>query len=97
MEVDDIDIAVATVRYNGNILWYRSDRELWILDYKKWEDAFIAAGYDCPEDDGSDRDGIQIVNEETAEHFLKYMKQFEVEKNQLSYEIAKRFPHSLST
>ena len=86
-----IEKVVITIRKQGKIRWFRSDRNLWVLDVNRWRDDFINAGYKVPIFANSYRFGIHQVNQETAEAFLDNMKQFEIEKCTLSKELARRF------
>lgn len=91
MSSSDFKQVVVVVRYQGKILWFRSDRDLWVLDLNKWRNEFINHGYSVPEFKDSYRFGIHIVNQETVQKFLDSMKDFEIEKDQLSAELAKRY------
>lgn len=82
---------VAVARCNGRIHWYRSEVDLWVLDAEKWRSEFIAAGYDVPEFNDNFRFGIRTVDAETAPKFLEGMKRFELPKDQLSYELSRRY------
>jgi len=89
----DIDIqkVVITVRYKDKVRWYRSDRDLWVLDVNKWRDEFIENGYEVPKFQSTYRFGIHTINLETVEHFLSCISEFEVNKDDLSRELAKRY------
>ncbi|MEJ2066270.1 MAG: hypothetical protein P8X74_23830 [Reinekea sp.] len=89
-EIEEQPVVVA-VRIDGKIRWYRSDRDLWVLDVNKWRDEFIAHGYEVPEFQDNYRFGIHAVNQETAEHFLDCMSEYELQRDQLSLELANRF------
>lgn len=90
MSSEDSEVVVV-VRRNGKIRWYRSDRDLWILDVNKWRDEFIENGYDVPEFKDSYRFGIRVVDQSTADSFLEKMSSFEVSRDSLSLELANRF------
>jgi hypothetical protein len=64
------DIVVGT-KYMNQFRWYISEKEIWIMDQRKWTQAFVEAGYDVSEDDYSERFNIPILNENTAEGFFK--------------------------
>lgn len=87
----DVEKVVVAVRYHGKILWYRSDRDLWVLDVNKWRNEFISHGHDVPEFNGSFRCGIYMVTQENAQQFLDCMSSFEVKRDDLSRELAKRY------
>lgn len=87
---------VVVVRFKGNIHWFRSQRDLWVLDVNKWRDEFIAHGYEVPEFKENYRFGIHSVNQETAEKFLDCMAEFEIQRDELSFELAKRYTSARS-
>src|ERR1700733_4812976 len=87
----DIEEVIVVVRINGRFRWFKSDRELWVLDLNKWRKDFLDAGFQVPEPDPSERFGIPVVNERTADRFLTEMKQFEINKEDLGKDLAVRF------
>ncbi|UTZ25212.1 group-specific protein [Vibrio campbellii] len=87
---------VFVVRLNGEFKWYRSDRDLWVLDVNKWRNEFIAHGYEVPEFQNDYRFGIHSINQDMAKQFLDAISDFEVSKDQLSIELAKRFSEAKS-
>lgn len=91
MTESDVEQVVIAVRYQGRIRWFRSNRDLWVLDVNKWRDEFIKHGYEVPEFNDAFRFGIRTVNQETAEQFLGCMSQYEVQRDDLSIELAKRY------
>ena len=91
MTESDVQKIVVAIRYKGKIRWYRSDRDLWVLDVNKWRDEFIEHGYEVPKFNDSYRFGIHVVNEESVSHFLDCISEFEVNKDDLSIELAKRY------
>ena len=92
----DVEEAIVVVRINGRFRWFKSDRELWVLDLDKWTKDFLDAGFQVPEPDPSERFGIPVVNERTAEHFLTEMQPFEIDKEDLARELVVRFPGAQS-
>ena len=64
------DIVVGSV-CEGVFRWHASEKELWILDQRKWAQAFISAGYDVSSEDYSERFGIAVLNEKTAPAFFR--------------------------
>jgi hypothetical protein len=82
---------VAVVRNNGKISWYRSERELWILDLNKWRKEFIDKGYELSNIKGGFRNGIFVVDTNTKDKFLQYMSKYEIDRDELSRELAERF------
>jgi len=93
---DDVEQVVVVVRYQGKIRWFRSDRDLWVLDVNKWRDEFIGQGYDVPEFKDSYRFGIHVVDQEAVQQFLDCMSKYELHKDELSLELAKRYPTASS-
>lgn len=94
-DVEDKDVVVV-IRYQGKIRWFRSDRDLWVLEINKWRDEFISHGYEVPAFKKSYRFGIHSVNQKTAKQFLDCMSKFELHKDELSLELAKRYTTSRS-
>ncbi|MHC5671939.1 hypothetical protein [Nostoc sp.] len=87
---------VTVVRSRGNIRWFRSDIDIWILDWNKWRDEFLNAGYEVPKLDVSERFGITVVNQETAERFLSAVSIFEISKNNLYTELLTSYTNAKS-
>ncbi|WP_293116740.1 hypothetical protein [Okeania sp. SIO1I7] len=88
-------MVVVVARYQGKFYYFRSERELWVLDMNKWRDEFINYGHKVPDSKDSDRFGIHIVNEKTAGKFLDYMSEFKVNKDVLSIELARRYTSAI--
>ncbi|MEL6350301.1 MAG: group-specific protein [Cyanobacteria bacterium J06627_28] len=84
-------LVVVAVRNDAKIRWFRSQRDLWVLDLNKWRDEFIRQGYDVPEFQNDYRAGIHSVDQKNATDFLEYMSPFEVSKDSLSRELAQRY------
>lgn len=87
----DVQKVVVVVRYKGEIIWYRSDRDLWVMDINKWRDEFIEHGHEVPEFQKTYRFGIHSINQETAEQFLDCVSDYKVDRDDLSVEFAQRF------
>ncbi len=68
----DSEYVVAVARHNGVIHWLLSDHDNLVLDWKKWRDDFIAAGYQVPSESvaASRRDGLVVVGQDEADRFL---------------------------
>lgn len=96
MNLLDVELVVVVVKNRGAFRWFRSDRELWILDLQKWRQGFINAGYELPIPDSEKRFGIPVVNEHTMSQFLDEMKQYEIEKSKLENGLKVRFPEATS-
>lgn len=92
----DVEQVVVVVRYQGEIRWFRSDRDLWVLDLNKWRNEFINLGYNVPEFKDYYRFGIHTVNKETAQQFIDNISEFELHKDELSIELAERYPAARS-
>jgi hypothetical protein len=86
------DEIVAVARRNGTFHWYRSSRELWVLDLNKWTKDFTDSGIEVPESDPLERFGIPVVNDMTMDRFLDEMKLFEVSKQRLTEQLESRLP-----
>jgi hypothetical protein len=39
--LDEVETVIVVVKHNGQFYWYQSDRDLWVLDWKKWADEFM--------------------------------------------------------
>lgn len=94
-EDDEEDVVVA-VRRQGDIRWFRSPRDLWVMDVNKWRDEFIAHGYDVPPFNEQFRFGILCINEASAQRFLDRMAPHEVQAHDLKQELAQRFASARS-
>lgn len=92
----DIVEIIAVIKYNGRFCWFRSDRDLWVLDLNKWSQAFVDAGYQMPEPDPSERFGIPVLNEKTVDSFLAEMQQYEIFKDDLTKDLIARLPGAQS-
>lgn len=95
-DLDDVEEVIVVVKRNGQFRWFKSDRELWVLDLNKWTQDFLDAGYELPDPDPNERFGIPVVNEETVERFLAHMQQFEINKEQLAEDLTILFPDAQS-
>lgn len=87
---------VVVVKNQGSFHWYRSDRDLWVLDVNKWRNEFISQGYSIPEFNELFRFGIHVVNGESKDKFFSAMSKFIVSRDELSFELAKRYLHAKS-
>lgn len=94
--MDDAPLIVVAVLLNASIRWFRSERDLWVLDVEKWRDEFVAAGYDVPEFTADYRYGIRCVNEHNAARFLESISEFEVRRDDLAIELAQRYSKARS-
>lgn len=81
---------------NKKIRWYRSERDLWVLDVDKWRNGFLALGYDVPDFDEDFRFSLRIVDQQNADYFLKCMSRYEISKEILSLALALEYPSAKS-
>ena len=86
---------VVVVKENRRIRWYRSERDLWVLDVNKLRNGFLALGYDVPDDDDF-RFGLHIVDQQNADYFLKCMSRYEISKESLSSALSLEYPSAKS-
>jgi hypothetical protein len=86
--MDPDNVLLVLVRCAGQSMWFRSEPEYWVLDYIKWGEAFVAAGYGDDSSDSCSRMGIWVVDQNNAEVFLSKMSQFVVEEALLREEFA---------
>ena len=59
MNLLEPDLVVVLVKYRNRFRWFRGERELWVLDYRKWAKDFSDAGYDV--DSSADERGRSKV------------------------------------
>lgn len=65
---------IVLVKYMESHKWFVTDKEIWFLDLKKRITAYIEKGFHFPNpNDFSERFDIPIVNENTAQEFLKHI------------------------
>ena len=94
-ENTDEETIVVVVKENRRIRWYRSERDLWVLDVNKLRNGFLALGYDVPDDDDF-RFGLHIVDQQNADYFLKCMSRYEISKESLSSALSLEYPSAKS-
>lgn len=89
---------VAVVRYNGAIHWRLSDHDNWILDWNKWRDEFVAEGHQVPDLNAAvaQRSGIAVVDQNTAEAFLRAPEVHSLGLQFLRQALLERFPSAQS-
>lgn len=88
---EDADAVVVIVRHNGRLRYFRSDSDLWVLDVEKWRQDLVRHGYNVPQFNDAYRFGMRLVNHDNADAFLDRMEKFEVPRDRLSHELAKRY------
>jgi hypothetical protein len=94
--MNDTDKIVALLRYRSQFHWYRSEREIWVLDWIKWQQDYLDAGHETPVLDVSDRFGIPVVDENTIHDFFIAVEEYRVGKTALSDALARRMPRANS-
>ncbi|GGE23467.1 hypothetical protein GCM10011571_26970 [Marinithermofilum abyssi] len=76
--------------YKRDWHWYVTEKDWWFLDKVKQKNAFIDLGYGHHDlGDGSERFGIDVLDETTAKEFLQYIEEYRVESKELSKMILK--------
>lgn len=78
---------IVAVIFQGEFRWYVTDKDLWLLDLNKLTTAFSDRGYDMSEDDESERFGIRVLSEQTANLFLSHILEYKVEVNDLRQKV----------
>lgn len=87
---------MVAVRIDGRIRWFRGSRDDWVLDLNKWREDFISAGHEVPEFTDDYRFGIHCVTKQNASQFLEHLADTEVHRDDLSRELATRYPTASS-
>ncbi|WP_397458928.1 hypothetical protein AB3464_03120 [Pseudomonas asplenii] len=95
LESDDV---VAVVRYQGEIRWFRSELDFWVLDWKKWQESFVLAEVSVPPGEASapERFNILVVNEHSADEFLAAMTVYEIGREYLHLQLLERYEEAAS-
>ena len=96
LEPDAEPLVVVAVRLSARIRWFRSERDLWVLDVNKWRQEFVDAGHDMPAFADDYRFGMHTINETNAEQFLSHISENEVSPDDLGHELARRYPSAES-
>jgi len=79
------------VKLDVRIRWFRSERDLWVLDVNKWRNEFVDLGYNVPDFNDKFRFGLRVINQENAKYFLDCMSEYEINKDSLSITLAQKF------
>lgn len=89
---------LAAVRHRGEIRYWLSDRDNWILDLNKWRQEFVTAGYAVPEVElmAGQRSGIVVLDQENAEQFLRSPDVHPIDAGFLRNELLARMPDAQS-
>jgi hypothetical protein len=88
---------LAVVHYKGKWTWYRSEVDYWVLDSRRWVEAFIREGYDVGPDPYGDRFGIEIVDENNFGSFLAKMDPFKVKIDEVAAELWETYQRNISS
>jgi hypothetical protein len=86
-----LDIIVL-VKFNNRYTWYLSDKEYWVLDYKKWDSIFDSLGDDDTIYGEHLRDDFQVLDSDNWPSYEKVIKDYLVTKEQLSEMITENLP-----
>lgn len=87
MKVEPIyaENVIVGVVYNKVWQWYVTEKDLWFLDYKKLEKAYLDKGFDIEDIiDDNERIGIKVLDRENAESFLYNIKEYLVTTDELN-------------
>jgi hypothetical protein len=95
MNLLEPDLVVVLVKYQNRFRWFRGERDLWVLDYRKWAKDFSAVGYDV-ESGADERFGIEVVDTVTVDDFLSKIANLEVDREKLVKALANRLPAAKS-
>jgi hypothetical protein len=97
-ELLDSQYVVAVARHRGVISWLLSDHDNLVLDLKKWRDEFVAASYQVPELSvvAARRSNIVVVDQATADEFLRAQEVHKLELQFLRQALLERFPSAQS-
>lgn len=70
--------------------WYVSARDLWLMDWRKWAEAW---GQNPDETDYSGRFGIEVLDVNSAKPFFQHMSQYRVTTGYLRNLVAKAYDY----
>lgn len=89
---------VAVALHKGAIHWLLSDHDNLVLDWEKWRDEFVSAGYQVPDQHATvvERSGIVIVDQDSAEEFLEAPITHKLSPQFLRQALLERFPTAKS-
>lgn len=95
MNLLEPDLVVVLVKYQSRYRWFRGERELWVLDYRKWAKDFSEAGYEV-DSSAEERFGIEVVDSITVDNFLSKIGNLEIDREKLVKAFANRLPTAKS-
>ncbi|WP_124728374.1 hypothetical protein [Staphylospora marina] len=77
-------IVVGVIR-SGEWQWYVTEKELWVMDYPKWAQAYVDSEFEHMAPDAEvDRFGIPVLDEETVDLFLEYVREQQINGEELT-------------
>jgi hypothetical protein len=84
---DGLNEIIVLTKLSGNYTWHISDKEFWVMDYRKY-----AHVYDPLNNDFSYRFDIAVLNEDSALDFFEKMRKFKVDQTELTQLIKDNLP-----
>lgn len=81
---------IVGIIFKKEFQWYITNRNYWYMDNVKLEKAYINEGSDIDVGDYSERFGIAILNEDTAEYFLSQITDCQISAQHLRAMMKKR-------
>ncbi|RKP43273.1 group-specific protein [Trinickia fusca] len=86
------------MRHKGIIHWLLTNRDNLVLDWKKWRDEFVAAGYEVPDLSVGvvQRSGIVVVDQNTIDEFMSVPEVHKLSLQFLRQALLQRFPGAQS-
>lgn len=76
---------IVGVVYNNVWQWYVTKKDLWFLDYKKLEKAYLDKGFDIQDIiDDNERIGVKVLNKENVKIFLSNIEEYLVTTDELN-------------
>lgn len=87
MKINYAEDLIVLICLDEKFSWYVSDKEFWIMDYRKY-----AQHFDENDSDFSERFDIGILNRDTVYEFLQFMKKYQTTASILKEEIKKCLP-----
>ncbi|RUL68621.1 group-specific protein [Dyella choica] len=97
-ELLDPQYAVAVARHKEAVHWLLLEHENLVLDWKKRRDEFVAAGYHYPDLNvvANQRAGIVVLDQDTADEFLRAPETRKLDLNFLRQALLERLPSAQS-
>lgn len=79
----DTNIVVAVIS-EGTFHWLVTEKEHWFLDYVKWGEAFSRIGYSVSGETGTERFGIEILDESSVSTYLTHQADCTTSRDELA-------------